>query len=94
MDTDSHGNRVKPFRDAVFERYTTTLSTWDLYAPPTALDFCRIRRCEEVVSDWKRDKKLDDNDRVCHETRSAGGHRLFRLCFDHAGSMAVFELAC
>ena len=41
VDTDSRGNRWKPFRDAVYESCTATLSTWDLLAPPTALDFCR-----------------------------------------------------
>ena len=41
VDTDSHGNGWGPIKNAVFESYTTTVSTWDLDAPPTALDFCR-----------------------------------------------------
>ena len=73
VDTDSHGNRWKPFREAVFESYTTTLSTWDLDAPLAAQDFCRhtLREYGDArrwFSDWKRNKQLDDNGRVCHGT--------------------------
>ena len=100
MDTDSHWNRWKPFRHAVFESYsTTTISAWELDAPRAALDFvptclARVRRCEEV--DWKRNKKLDDNDKVCHETRVLVDIVYFGFCFDqlNAGSLSVFELAC
>ena len=46
-------------------------------------------------SEWKRNK-LDDNDRVFHETRVMVDIVYFGLCFDqlNAGSLAVFELAC
>ena len=41
-------------------------------------------------------KKLDDNDRVCHETRLLVDIVNFGFCFDQlkVGSLAVFELAC
>ena len=100
MDTDTHGNCWKPFRDAVFESHTTTFSTWDLDAPPTALDSCRYTSREygdvrRWFPDWKRNRKLDDKDRVCHETRVLVGIVYFGLCFDQldAGSLAVFEFA-
>ena len=54
--------------------HTTTLSTWDLGALPTAPDLCRYTTREHGdvrrwYADGKRNNKLDDNDRVCHETR-------------------------
>ena len=74
---------------------------WDLDAPPTAPDSCRHTSCEygdmgRRYSDWKRNKKPDDNDRACHETRMLMDIVFHGLCFDqlNAGSLAVFELAC
>ena len=101
VDTDSHGNRVKPSRDAVFESHTTNCSTLDLDAPPIAVDSCRYtsreyRDVRRWLSDRKRNQKLDDNERVCHETWVLVDIVYYGLRFDqlNAGSWGVFELAC
>ena len=72
-----------------------------VWMPPTAPDFSRktSREYGDVrrwFSDWKRDKKLDDKNRACHETRVLVDIVCFGLCIDqlNAGSLAVFELAC
>ena len=96
VDTDSHGNRWKPFRDAVFESYTTTHSTWDLDAPPTALDFCQhtSREYGDVRKWFFGVEPEQKNYRVFHETRVDIVY--FGLCFTHlkVGSLAAIELAC
>ena len=61
-------------------------------APPAALVYGELGGGIRIGCGTK---KLDDNDRVCHETRVLVDIVYYRLCFDqlNTGPSAVVELA-
>ena len=100
VDTDSHELRWKPWREVVYESYNVPLVSWDQDGGQSALDFCRyIERQHGDPRRWftsfKRDKWLEENDRVCHEMKVLVD--VLHYCqFDqlNLGGLATYELVC
>jgi hypothetical protein len=101
LDSDPHEQRWNDYREAVHESYTVALATWDQEGPPSAIGFLKFvlknggdpRRW---FTDWKRLKRLEDNDRVCHAMKVLVDVLWYGLCFDqlNGGACAVFEVVC
>jgi len=101
VDWDAHGERWKPWREAVRESTSETFKDAPLEGASTALHMCkgmeRMGGCPRLWLDrWSREKRLEPTDRVMHEMRVlTEALRLFGT-YDQVnlGALAGVEALC
>ena len=102
VDVDAHGLQYKDFREWVFESYQCQFASGcELDGPPIALDFLKymLRNGGSARGWWaqfRRDKKIEDTDRVSFEALPLVELVQVSGEFDqlNAGGCAFLEVAC
>jgi len=75
VDWDAHGERFKPWRDVCRESSNEDLDENRVDGPVTALHMSKAMERQggdprSWLERWRREKKLESNDRVAHELRT------------------------